>query len=209
MTESRRNRLLREASVAGLDVIAVIPGPNFFHLTGLTLMFSERPIVCFFRSDGRTVLVAPLLEERSVRTATFVDEFMIYSDTEGPKGAFQAVRKSLGLGDAHLGVEGRRMRYLELDLIGDVQRGPCGRVIETFRDLSLVRVRPHTGRTHQIRVHAAHIGHPVIGDPTYGPRKKSAQGQLLQAYYLGFRHPVSGTFMGFEIGVSDRLRTSP
>ncbi len=57
-----------------------------------------------------------------------------------------------------------------------------------------------TGRTHQIRVHMRHIGHPIAGDPVYGPKKvlTELQGQCLHAETLGFTHPVSGEYKEFH-----------
>ena len=59
---------------------------------------------------------------------------------------------------------------------------------------SLVDVTLHTGRTHQIRVHMAYIGHPVAGDAVYGPKNVITElgGQCLHARLLGFDHPVTG-----------------
>ena len=89
-------------------------------------------------------------------------------------------------------------------------------VLESFGYLSLVRLRLKTGRTHQIRVHLAHIGHPVFGDPTYGGRsetwggltgKKSRQAarflgiinrQALHAKTLGFVHPSTNKIIRFD-----------
>ena len=64
---------------------------------------------------------------------------------------------------------------------------------------SLVRCDLHTGRTHQIRVHLHHLGHPIAGDPLYGnPRRQpKAERLLLHAYFLGFRHPADGRPMAF------------
>jgi 23S rRNA pseudouridine1911/1915/1917 synthase len=88
-------------------------------------------------------------------------------------------------------------------------------VVEPYRDLSLLRFKLMTGRTHQIRVHAAYIGHPVFGDPTYGGRtirlNESSKGwkkwyadllsalprQALHAATLEFSHPVTGERMSF------------
>lgn len=57
---------------------------------------------------------------------------------------------------------------------------------------TLVHVFPHTGRTHQIRVHFSGIGHPLVGDTLYGTASSEISRQALHAYSLGFRHPVTG-----------------
>ena len=73
------------------------------------------------------------------------------------------------------------------------------RVIENFDKFTHVRFKLETGRTHQIRVHSAYIGHPVAGDDVYGPRAviKELNGQCLHAKKLGFVHP-NGKFLEFE-----------
>lgn len=73
------------------------------------------------------------------------------------------------------------------------------RVLERFQKYSYVECVLETGRTHQIRVHMAHIGHPVLGDEVYGPAKCPfrLEGQTLHAMVLGFRHPSSGAYMEF------------
>ena len=70
-------------------------------------------------------------------------------------------------------------------------------VIATYRDFSHLRVRLETGRTHQIRVHMAYLGHPVAGDPVYGPKKviTSLGGQCLHAGLIGFKHPRSRQYI--------------
>lgn len=67
--------------------------------------------------------------------------------------------------------------------------------VEEYEKFTFVRLRLETGRTHQIRVHMAHIGHPVAGDAVYGPQKNvitELGGQCLHARLLGFDHPVTG-----------------
>lgn len=66
-------------------------------------------------------------------------------------------------------------------------------------DYTLCRFILQTGRTHQIRVHAKYMGHPVVGDPVYGYKKQkfSLNGQLLHAYSLSFKHPTTGEEMSF------------
>jgi 23S rRNA pseudouridine1911/1915/1917 synthase len=74
------------------------------------------------------------------------------------------------------------------------------KVIERLGKYNLVEARLETGRTHQIRVHMAHKGHPLLGDYVYGPKKNpfAVDGQLLHAYLLGFVHPRTGEYMEFE-----------
>lgn len=73
-------------------------------------------------------------------------------------------------------------------------------VLERFGDFTLVELTLETGRTHQIRVHMAYIGHPIAGDPVYGPRKTLAgHGQFLHAKTLGFTHPTTGELMTFSV----------
>lgn len=74
------------------------------------------------------------------------------------------------------------------------------KVLERFGLYTLVEARLETGRTHQIRVHMAHLGHPVLGDTVYGGEKQpfGLQGQILHAKSLGFKHPSTGEFLCFE-----------
>ena len=75
-------------------------------------------------------------------------------------------------------------------------------VLERFGDYSLVELQLETGRTHQIRVHMAYIGHPVAGDEVYGPRKTlKGHGQFLHARTLGFPHPRTGKVLEFTAEV--------
>jgi len=73
-------------------------------------------------------------------------------------------------------------------------------VLERFDNYTLIEARLETGRTHQIRVHMAHIGHPIVGDPVYGYKKQKfhTEGQLLHARILGFVHPRTGEYREFE-----------
>ncbi|MEW6031644.1 MAG: RluA family pseudouridine synthase [Bacillota bacterium] len=97
------------------------------------------------------------------------------------------------------------------------------RVLERYVDFTLVECALRTGRTHQIRVHMDHIGHPVAGDPVYGPRRPrrlrremarsmalvvddgypeaigALEGQALHAHLLTFRHPATGEPMEFRV----------
>lgn len=79
------------------------------------------------------------------------------------------------------------------------------KVLQQYKDFTYLACKLKTGRTHQIRVHMASIGHPVAGDPVYGPRAviKSLQGQCLHAKTLGFVHPRTGEYMEFDSPLPD------
>lgn len=74
------------------------------------------------------------------------------------------------------------------------------KVIKRFKNYTMVELRLETGRTHQIRVHMTHIGHPLLGDPVYGNAKGKIkyEGQMLHAKLLGFDHPRTGEYMEFD-----------
>lgn len=77
------------------------------------------------------------------------------------------------------------------------------KVLEELKGFSLVEFKLETGRTHQIRVHSAHIGHPVFGDPVYSKTadqalKYGSNGQMLHAKKLGFVHPTKGEWLEFD-----------
>ncbi len=74
------------------------------------------------------------------------------------------------------------------------------RVIERYRGYTYLELTLETGRTHQIRVHMKHIGHPVVGDPVYGSEKNEfgLKGQCLTAKYIKFVHPITGEELEFE-----------
>lgn len=89
------------------------------------------------------------------------------------------------------------------------------RVLERFGQFTLIEAALETGRTHQIRVHMAHIKHPLLGDELYGPARNrlGVKRQMLHAGVLGFIHPSTGGYMEFEspvpadfAGTLDKLR---
>ena len=79
------------------------------------------------------------------------------------------------------------------------------KVIERFGAYTYVECVLETGRTHQIRVHMAHIGHPVLGDEVYGPKRCPfhLEGQTLHAMVLGFVHPSRQEYMEFTAPLPD------
>lgn len=81
-------------------------------------------------------------------------------------------------------------------------------VLQRLGKFALLELRLETGRTHQIRVHMASIGHPLLGDTVYGPAKQpyNLKGQVLHAKVLGFIHPVTGEYMEFETELPDYFK---
>lgn len=74
------------------------------------------------------------------------------------------------------------------------------KVLDRFKNFTLLELVLETGRTHQIRVHMAFINHPVLNDPLYGTKKQTTDfGQYLHAYMLGFNHPRTGKYLEFSV----------
>ena len=85
------------------------------------------------------------------------------------------------------------------------------RVVDSGATASLIECRLHSGRTHQIRVHLHHLGHPVLGDKVYAPRLATPKAvgiprQMLHAWKIGFRHPATGEWKQFEAPLPDDFR---
>lgn len=81
-------------------------------------------------------------------------------------------------------------------------------VLERYKGYTLVKLKLETGRTHQIRVHMKHVGHPVVGDDVYGrpSNKFGLDGQLLHSKALGFIHPSTGEYMEFDSELPDYFK---
>ena len=72
------------------------------------------------------------------------------------------------------------------------------KVLERYKNATLIEVKLKTGRTHQIRVHMKYINHPIINDPVYGNKKSvSSFGQMLHAKKISFVHPITNKIMTF------------
>lgn len=119
---------------------------------------------------------------------------------------YHNIKEEEGTVDAPIGRDPKnRLRQAVTDLEHGKRAVTHYRVLERFGAYTLMEAQLETGRTHQIRVHMAHIKHPLVGDPVYGPRKQSGlklpegfEGQMLHAKVLGFVHPSTGEYMEFD-----------
>ena len=83
------------------------------------------------------------------------------------------------------------------------------KVLKRYREYTLIELNLKTGRTHQIRVHMSHIGHPIVGDKTYGGKTKIGETEvktLLHAQTIGFIHPKTGEYIELTRPMPDDMR---
>lgn len=117
------------------------------------------------------------------------------------------VKTDQGTIDAPIGRDPRNR--LRMGIVPNGRRAVTHYTVQQrYQDMTLVRLRLETGRTHQIRVHMASIHHPVAADPVYGFKKQRVkyQGQMLHARLLGFLHPRDGQPMEFSVPVPEEFR---
>ena len=105
-----------------------------------------------------------------------------------------------GFVEAPIGRDPRDRKKMAVTPVNSKYAYTGWRVLERFGNFTYIACQLKTGRTHQIRVHMASIGHPLAGDPVYGPRHciRSLGGQCLHAKELGFTHPATGEWMRFD-----------
>jgi 23S rRNA pseudouridine1911/1915/1917 synthase len=102
-----------------------------------------------------------------------------------------------GVIEADIGRDPKNRQRMAVVAVGRESRTDY-RVIRYYGNYTLVEIKPETGRTHQIRVHLAAIGYPVIGDATYGIVTKYLTRQFLHAGKIGFNLPATGRYVEFE-----------
>ncbi len=110
------------------------------------------------------------------------------------------VKNDVGTVDAPIGRDPKNRQRMAVVYVNSKPAVTHYEVLKRYEGFTLMKFRLETGRTHQIRVHMASIGHPLAGDPVYGPKKviTSLEGQCLHAGLIGFTHPKTGKYMEFS-----------
>jgi 23S rRNA pseudouridine1911/1915/1917 synthase len=117
------------------------------------------------------------------------------------------VKEDSGVIDAPVGRDPRDRQRMAVTARNSREAVTRYKVLERPGDYTLLELKLETGRTHQIRVHLAFIGHPVAGDPKYGPHRPhfGLAGQFLHAAVLGFNHPRTGAYLEFSAPLPPEL----
>ena len=118
---------------------------------------------------------------------------------------FGVIKEEEGTVNAPIGRDEKERKKMSVNYKNGKNAITHYRVIERFREYTYIECRLETGRTHQIRVHMASIGHPLMGDVVYSSKKwpYNTNGQVLHAYILGFTHPSSGKYIETQAPIPD------
>ena len=141
-------------------------------------------IIC--KSEAAHKDIAEQLKEHSI---TRKYRAIVYGNFENEEGTI----------NAPIGRDPRDRKKMAINQQNGKEAVTHYRVLKQFQGFSYIECQLETGRTHQIRVHMTSIGHPLLGDETYGNRtsKYKLQGQCLHAMIIGFTHPVKKAYMEF------------
>ena len=116
------------------------------------------------------------------------------------------IEHDTGTIDAPIGRDEKDRKKMAVTSLNSKKAITHFRVLERYKNASLIELQLETGRTHQIRVHMNYIGYPVVNDPVYGRRKLiNNDGQCLHAKTLGFVHPTMGKYMEFTSELPDKF----
>lgn len=109
------------------------------------------------------------------------------------------INHDTGTIDAPIGRDSNDRKKMAVTAVNSKPAITHFKVLERYREATLIECRLETGRTHQIRVHMNYINHPIVNDPVYGRRRLiNETGQCLHAKTLGFVHPTTGEYMKFD-----------
>jgi pseudouridine synthase, RluA family len=131
-----------------------------------------------------------LAEQLSVHQITRAYRAVVYNN----------FKEDTGTVDAPIGRDPKNRLKMAVTTLNGKEAVTHYKVLQRFGAFTYIEARLETGRTHQIRVHMAHVNHPLLGDAVYGPKKQAlgVETQMLHAKLLGFRHPRTGEYMEFD-----------
>lgn len=116
------------------------------------------------------------------------------------------IKESEGTIETPLGRSKENRKKIIVGPVSEKMSKTFFRVLKRYKNATYLEVKPHTGRTHQIRVHLAYIGHPVTGDTEYGKSSKITLRQLLHASSIKFLHPVKKKRIEFSAPLPDDFK---
>ncbi len=116
------------------------------------------------------------------------------------------VEMSEGIIDAPVGRNPSNRKKMAVRYSGGRPALTRFRVVKRFRDYSMLEVELKSGRTHQIRLHLSHYGHPVLGDPLYGTKDERIPRQALHSWMIGFLHPAGKRYLEFKSEPPEDIR---
>ena len=150
MTNSRINRLKELISAAGLDALAVNPGPSLVYLTGLHLHLMERPMIALFTPGGESALVIPELELAKAKNLPFSPQVFTYNDDPSTWAAvYRKACAALHLEGKTIGVEPTRLRFLELRILES--GAPQAHFVSAQACLAALRIQKDAGEIASMR----------------------------------------------------------
>jgi 23S rRNA pseudouridine1911/1915/1917 synthase len=218
------NVVYEDESIAVIDKLAgmvMYPGPGHSGHTLLNALLARYPNIAGVGGVGRSGMFHRLDRDTSGLVAVALTEHVYLEMVEKIKNRevnreylallTGEIREERGRIEAPIGRSASNRKRMSVRQYDGRPAVTDFRVMEKFPlGYTLVEVSLETGRTHQIRVHFSHIGHPVAGDPEYsrgkGRRELGLSRQFLHAFRLSFAHPVSGEPLVFDSGLPDDLQ---
>lgn len=218
--------LHEDASLLALDKpagLVIHPGSGRSSGTLVHRLLAAYPEIASVGGPGRPGIVHRLDKDTSgvlvvARTAAAYRELVRQFAAREVEKRYLAIvagipREAAGTIEAPIGRHERKRKIMAVRSRGRPATSHW-RVLETGSDAALLEVQPVTGRTHQIRVHLKHLGHPILGDPTYGPSRKASVPRslltrpALHASRLTFRHPATGEPLTLNSPLAADLRSA-
>ena len=207
----------QDASVVVIDKpagLAVHPGPGHPDMTLVNALLAMCPDIQGIGGEIRPGIVHRLDKDTS-GLMMVAKTHQAHNDlssqiksrqvTKGYLALVEGTPKQLhGKVDAPVGRHPRRRTRMAV-VVGGKEARTNYKVIHQVAGYSLLEIYLETGRTHQIRVHMAYLGHPLLGDTTYGRSSSLVNRHFLHAFHLGFKHPVDGESLEFKIDLPSDL----